>query len=644
MSDQHRAWAAVVRRLGLALALSALVPIGFLSTYVLLFLAPSSAVVPHFYLVGSLCAALAGLRVVLGVTVERSAGAAAAALVAAMALVMLTFYGLVFVGLTHWGRVISAEMIGSYAPQSAELLRTLGYAPWMAAAAAVAIALVAWIAARAYLHKYDWVLPLKRAISRPVAAALGVGLLSIAAVSAAALPQRDWAQRSEPVSLSLFPDRGETAMQSHGIGALRLAQLDREEAAVRAAYQPTKAARPSNVILIVADALRPDHLSLLGYSRPTTPKLDALAAMSGALRLGTSAVTVCSESSCGLRALASSRYVDGQATRPMTLQEVLRLHGYRSHMLLSGDHTRFYGLRESYGAVDSYFDGVSQKARYVNDDRLLIDRLRTVGPWDGQPVMFQFHLMSSHALGKRLDETPEFGPAENYGGLRSLQSKDAGFQQRAVNFYDRGVLQADRVIGEILELLKAGGYLRDALVVITGDHGESLGEHNVYTHAQTVWEHALRVPFVLLALGGAEPGNLQAGPVTSQVDIAPTVLRALGMPIPSSWEGQPLQDTPRGRIVYFQQAQYIGLVDARTHGRLYKHWRDVGKGELFTFELLADPGETRNVHAEIPDALTSEWQRLLLSRSSAVVTDGEERFKRRLGADIATPGAMRRPH
>jgi glucan phosphoethanolaminetransferase (alkaline phosphatase superfamily) len=645
MSDDLRAWAAVARRLGLALSLSALLPIAFLTAYVALFRAPDSAVAPHFYLIGSLCVAIAGLRLVLSVTLgERVAKATSAALLATTALAMLAYYGLVLIGLAQWGRVVSADLVSAYVPQSGELLRTLGYPVWLAPAAFVALALIAGIAAYGFLHRYDWVTPFRRSVSRPIAAVLGFGLLAMAGLFAAELPHRGWGSRSEPVSLTLFPESGQTAMQSHALVGLRATQLDRAEDAVRAAYQPAKAARQSNVVLIVADALRADHLSLLGYSRPTSPNLDALA-KAGALRLGSSVVTACNESSCGLRALAASRYVDTQSTRPITLQEVLRQHGYRAHLVLAGDHTSFYGLRESYGPVDSYFDGASQRARYVNDDRVMLDRLHAIGPWDGQqPVMFQFHLMSTHALGKRFDETPEFGPSENYGGLRSLHAKDAAeFQQRAVNFYDRGVLQADHVVNEILALLKAGGYLRNALVVITGDHGESLGEHGRYTHAKSVWEQALRVPFVVIAFGEAEPGRLDAGKVASQVDIAPTLLRALDMPIPSSWEGRALQDLPAARIVYFQQAQYIGLIDSRTDGKLYKHWHDVGRGEQFTFDLLTDPGETQDLSASIPDALRQEWHRLLLSRSSAIVSDGEERVNQRLGATLEPPPDSKTP-
>lgn len=233
-------------------------------------------------------------------------------------------------------------------------------------------------------------------------------------------------------------------------------------------------------------------------------------------------------------------------------------------------------------------------------------------------MMLQVHLMSSHALGKRFDDVPEFGPGENYDRLRWLGKPID--RERARNFYDRGVLQTDRVVREMLDILQQGGYLEDALVVVTGDHGEALGERGRYSHGHSVWEEGLRVPFVLFAFGRAEPGELKAGAVASQVDIAPTLLRALTIPIPSTWQGEPLQAAAHERIVYFQQQQQIGLIDARTPGRLYKHWSDLRKGRQFTFELLTDRGETADVTSSVPLALRQDWQRLLLARSAAMGT------------------------
>ena len=60
------------------------------------------------------------------------------------------------------------------------------------------------------------------------------------------------------------------------------------------------------------------------------------------------------------------------------MQQVLKLHGYRIHMILGGDHTNFYGLKELYGNVDTYFDGSQAPEYFKNDDRLVVDRTKAL--------------------------------------------------------------------------------------------------------------------------------------------------------------------------------------------------------------------------------------------------------------------------
>jgi glucan phosphoethanolaminetransferase (alkaline phosphatase superfamily) len=635
MLKRQQSWLVVSRRLGVTFCAFATLPIGFLAVYVLVFGAPDSSIEPHLWVAASLLAALAGLR--LGISLlpiaHGARDAISSLLIVSTALAMVFFYGLVLVGLEHWKRVTTFDMASSYALQTPDLLRALGYSPLLVAGVCVSLFAFAWYAAFAFLKKGDWVVSFHLNTSRSVVGVIGVCLLAISTVSAMALPDRDWGGLGEPLSLSLFPSQGQRTMQSHAIEVFRAAEIDRGEDQVRSAYRPNKKSRHSNVILIVSDALRADHLSLFGYDRKTSPNLEALN-QAGRMRLATSAVTVCNESSCGLRALASSRYVDRQATHPITLHEVLKQHDYRVHLVFSGDHTNFDGLSNIYGEVDSYFDGASQSKRYLNDDRLVTDRLQDFGPWDGKPTMFQFHLMSSHALGKRFDDTPEFGPGENYTAVR-WGSGDAQMPQRATNFYDRGILQADRVISDILEMLEVRGYLKDALVVITGDHGESLGERGLYSHTHSVWEESLRVPFLLLSYGVAAADRLTPDPVISQVDIAPTLLRLLDMPVPGSWDGVPMHDSARARIVYFQQAEFIGLVDGRMPGKLYKHWSDVRASKQLTFDLLSDPHETKDVTFEVREPLQEEWRQLLANRSAALTPAVTKRLERQFGHGVA---------
>jgi arylsulfatase A-like enzyme len=358
------------------------------------------------------------------------------------------------------------------------------------------------------------------------------------------------------------------------------------------------------------DALRADHMALYGYGRDTTPNLSRLVA-AGQARVAPAVRTACSESFCGLLSLASSRFVHQFSTRMFTLQQVFQQHGYRTIMVMGGDHTHFYGLREQYGKVDIYLDASTSGKTYMNDDRFVLDRLAELPRWDGRPVMIQTHLMSAHMLGKRFDESTVFQPWANY--YFPMSRLEAGRPSpRAVNFYDNGVLQSDRVIAAMLERLKARGYLEDALVAVTGDHGEGLGEHGIWAHHVGIYDEVVRVPLVLIDFGHPAGRALRANPWPSQVDTAPTLLEELGIPRPRTWVGRPLQQPPVDDFAYLEQDPIAGLLDRRDPSHLWKYGQDRLSGEAFAYDLSTDPGETRNAIASVSPALLHEWQLRML--------------------------------
>jgi hypothetical protein len=416
----------------------------------------------------------------------------------------------------------------------------------------------------------------------------------------------------EPISLSLFPAGGAVGMQSHGIDRAAAARRDSAEDAARAAYRPRADPAKRNLILIVADALRADHMGIYGYPRDTTPNLSRLNA-EGRVQRSAVVHAACGESSCGLLSLASARFIHQFGTRMFVLHEVLARHGYRVSMILGGDHTHFYGLKEQYGRVDTYFDASIAGAGYMNDDRVVLDHLAAMPDWDGRPTVMHFHLMSSHVLGKRHPSSSAFMPMGSYfiRGNRSEAGSGAP-SQKAINFYDNGVRQTDAVIMEMLETLRSKGYLQDALVAVTADHGEGLGEHGIWLHQQGVYREILGIPFLMISYGYRPARPLVPHAMPSQVDIAPTLLEELGLPIPSSWSGTPLQSGRLEDFAYFQQGSLIGLLDRRDERSHWKYWEDRREGSAFAFNLSVDPAESRNAAATLPDALKLEWQRRIL--------------------------------
>jgi len=357
------------------------------------------------------------------------------------------------------------------------------------------------------------------------------------------------------------------------------------------------------VILIVVDALRPGHTEPYGYHRPTTPHLSKRVAQAGMVRIN-HVYGSCSESTCGLASLASSRYLHNYPPNPLSLPEVLQLHGYAIHMILGGDHTNHYNLRNVYGKVNNYFDGSMAKGFYMNDDSFVLNKTRALPRWGGNPIMLQYHLMSNHVLGKRLPAYTLFKPAASYAGKTR-----GGPDVRYTNFYDNGVLQTDAIIHAILTDLEAKHYLDHSIVVITADHGESLGEKGVRAHGNSINEEALRIPLFISGMGelAVAPGQ----PV-GQVDIAPSILHELKLPIPPNWDGLPLQSGARRRpgdgFLHFSMREHIGLLDTRTPGPL-KYRRNAQDNMEAVYDLVSDPSEQHNVIESLAQPRRLEWRR-----------------------------------
>jgi glucan phosphoethanolaminetransferase (alkaline phosphatase superfamily) len=589
-----------------------LIPAGvFLAFYVGAFDLPATAVLPHLLLVATLWIALAAVRTIAGVLLGRGLAFWVSSLALALALAaLLLYYALVILGLTSWGRVITWDLMRTYAQQLPALGDALGLSVgYVLAALALTFGAVLG-ATRAYLRRFDWVPLLRQHISRSMLAFACCGALGIVGVQAYAFTNHAM-PAGEPLSMTVYPWAANRRVQKHSMDLAQSQIRDRAEDAVRASYGPTATAVRRNVVLIVVDALRSDHLGLFGYQRDTTPNLAAIvrgARDASLLVLHAS----CAESTCGLTSIAASRYVHQFSERPITLPEVLKRNGYSTHFILSGDHTNFYGLRDAYGKVDTYFDGSMSREYYMNDDRLVLDRVASLPPWNGEPTMLQFHLMSVHELGHRRDEFRVFTPAANYKVLTNQEATGGRPSERAVNHYDNGVRQVDAVIAELLRSLADKGYLADALVAITGDHGELLGEHDMYSHGRSVHEEVLRVPLILLSYGHQRKGHIAARLPGAQVDIAPTILAELGIAQPSTWVGTALQEGGRADFTYFQEAPFAGLYDHRDPEHLWKFYLDSRTGKTTIADVGREVAARNDVVGGEPPAQAREWWALVL--------------------------------
>lgn len=613
----ERSLATALRRLAVEIFLFTGVACAFLSAYLRTANGSLSSVGAHLGLLGTTWGLLLCIRLALwGWTGRVIARWVSATLVASLLTVMMVYYALVLVGLSSWGRVASWTLIHTYAAEIPGLANSLGVplAP-LALGLALLFFLLIWAADRSLLRP-DGAAVLSHFIRRRLLGLLVVAGIGLVAVYFYNFSQTPPVPQREPVSLTFFASHIKVKRQAHSTDASRQREL--ATAADRASYVPNPDAHRRNVIIITVDALRPDHMGVYGYERSTTPYLSSLL-MAGRLHRIDRMVSVCAESYCGLLSIARSKYVHELSADDFSLAEVLRRHGYRIELLLGGDHTNFYGLRDAYGAVDHYADGAdAQEHGYsCNDDRLVLSRVGSLQSWDGRPTMLQLHLMSAHPLGVRDPAHERYVPAASYASPKVRLMSEEAARQRVVNYYDNGVLQADDAIRVALAHLKDKGFLRDAIVVVTADHGDSLGEHDEFGHSKGVFEPALRVPFMLIDFGTAAMTAMRPRLLASTVDIAPTLLESMAMPLPKSWSGIPLQHADARHYLFFQQAQQVGLYDLREQS-LLKFWRRVGSDEFMSFDLRSDPGETRNLWPSVSTDVRTQWQGALLNAVSAV--------------------------
>lgn len=510
--------------------------------------------------------------------------------------VVLGYHALVLLGLQSWGRVITWPLALEYATQFGALLAALDLDLIPTSCVAVLfVAMVGWVginSQRAIAETTGLMAPSGRRIG--TWSMFGASLLAmVMAWQFMVFPRFDL---QEPVAVSFFPEYGKAGPQTTTPPESTVQRaVDLEE---RANFTAKPISDARNVILIVGDALRSDAFSFMGNPRKTSPSLDALV-QRGHLVWAGPMHSICAESYCGLLGLAKSRNLHQLTGAALSLQDVLRAHGYTINFLLGGDHTNFYGLAEAFGKTDLYRDG-STAEEYLNDDELVVRYTEELTEFSGTPVFIQYHLMSTHGIGAKAPQYRLFKPTLNYFNPIALRRADPATRNSAArNFYDNGVIQLDSMVRRLLESLERKGYLDNALVVITGDHGEHLGEHGLFGHANSVFEPALRVPGVILSFppldGGAQVETTAAR--RSTIDLAPTVTALIGARTPDGWDGRNLvaeDDPEQRRVLFFAQGKEAGVIHS-SGGYSRKYWMDFESRQEFLFDLMKDPDESRNL-------------------------------------------------
>ncbi len=358
---------------------------------------------------------------------------------------------------------------------------------------------------------------------------------------------------------------------------------DNEDIEIRHTYPKDIDFDKKNIILIVVDALRSDHLSLFGYNRKTSPFLDSLYS-TGDLKKIDLAYSVAGASFAGINGILRSKIWANMGYNNFSLQQLLKDQGYKINFLISGDHTHFYGLKSFYGSnsdFNHYIDGSETQRYIVNDDRIIFEGLESIPNFHNNPSFFHFHLNSVHYAGLKQDQHKKFLPS--YANIKDVENY--------LNRYDNGIIQADYYLKQVFTNLETKGYLQNSIVVITADHGEALGERGSFGHVKNVYTDQLLVPILFYDTDSTIYKNTRWA---TTVDIAPTIVDRLGLPIPESWEGHSLLSGNTREYSYHQMGDHYAIIHNNTH-QLYKYVYNHKTNEEELYELNSDLYETNNI-------------------------------------------------
>ena len=352
-----------------------------------------------------------------------------------------------------------------------------------------------------------------------------------------------------------------------------------------------------NIVIIMVDALRADHLKAYGYHRDTSPFLSELSE-AGELVSVETVHSSCSESACGILSLLTGKEFVDIRSNSTHLGNILGANGYTSSFIVTGNHA-WGGLRTMYDA-DFLSDGESRERYAVNDDAGIIDELEKLNLATSQPNFLYFHLYSAHELGMRHRQFNQFEPHQSsFNPIASLFADGEDRHQQEINNYDNGILQADFFIAQIFAQLEQQGILQNSIVYISSDHGEAFGEHGHYGHTRFLYEEHTRIPLFIYDSIGSQYLNTQ---YATHIDIAPTILESLGIETATEMKGLSLLNPmPQNRLTRHQTTIPSGwkLNLIKRGDRIYKHlWEGhsyAERKEEMLFEIGSDPKEQKNL-------------------------------------------------
>lgn len=376
-----------------------------------------------------------------------------------------------------------------------------------------------------------------------------------------------------------------------------------------------------NVIILLVDCLRADHLGSYGYGRNTTPNIDQFSKDAVTF---TQAISQATFTKMSIASLFTSLYAyqHGIYRGAGELMDVQT--GTVTTDVLGAEETTLAEVLFQNGFLTAAWLQQGQLSSYTGFDQGFIDYNERQG--DIESINNKF-LKWARKVGKNhkffayihyLDLHSPYQPKSPYDTLYLSGNQNEGekskkekriFIQKAL--YDGQLTYIDSQIGHLLNELKKAGLYDNTLIIITADHGDAFGEHGFFTHSQAPYEELVRVPLIIKF-----PKSLHAGEVIKNqvrlIDVMPTIIDYLNLETGLKLSGFSLLnyldnnralnrevDFPEYAVTeIYNQRHNLDVISIRTEEFKYIHFKNKDD-ELY--DLKADPSEKNNIIKQKPE-------------------------------------------
>jgi arylsulfatase len=381
-------------------------------------------------------------------------------------------------------------------------------------------------------------------------------------------------------------------------------------------WQPLqRLAQPQpNVLVVLVDTLRADHLGSYGYRRDTSPAMDALAARG---LLFEHSYSVSNWTNPAIKSLFTglppqsvmkpARHREA-ITLPLpveveTFAELAKAANYRTHALV--DHPGINAPLQFDQGFDTYTmlfrEGTERKKGWEKSDTAyVISEFEQMLDRDPDTAFLAYlHVVYPHMPYDRIPDQyrGRFGK-DDYSRI------DRSRRQMIINAYDAQVRQTDDLVASLVERLDQRGLLENTWIIITSDHGEAFWEHGRFEHGKTFFDEEIKVPLIIVPpLSMADRAQRVTAPV-STIDVFPTIAALLRQPLPPGRPGVSLADglatlpDAASRPVFSESPHSLNIharAIVQDGYKLHVQPRKKQTNQEKLFNLAADPGEKRDL-------------------------------------------------